>query len=111
MGYGLRTDAWRYVLWVPWNTTTFAPMWDQPFGGEELYDHRDQRCNAKGNFDLCETQNVAKDESLAGTKDELYAKLRSIADTYNLNAWEALRAEKEAKSNAQTRLLHHHLRP
>jgi hypothetical protein len=105
MGYSLRTDDWRYTVWVPWNTTTFAPMWDQPFAGEELYDHRDPRCNEKGNFDMCENRNVADDGSLAEVKDELYAKLRSISDSYNLNAWEKLKADSEAKSAAaQTRL-------
>lgn len=103
MGYSMRTDDWRYTVWVPWNTTTFAPMWDQPFGGEELYDHRDPRCNEKANFDLCENRNMAKDASLAEIKDELFAKLRSVVDSYNLNAWERLRDEAASKE-AATRL-------
>jgi hypothetical protein len=91
MGYSLRTDTWRYTVWVPWNSTEFAPQWDKPWGGEELYDHRDPRCNEKGNFDMCETRNVADEPSLAPAKKELFVKLRSLADTYNLNAWEAVR--------------------
>lgn len=111
MGYSVRTDDWRYTVWVPWNTTTYSPMWDQPFGGEELYDHRDPRCNQKGNFDICETRNVAGDESLTEIKEELYAKLRAVThDTFSLNTWERLRDEAEAKagglgSDARTRLL------
>lgn len=110
MGYSVRTDEWRYTVWVQWNSTTYSPMWDQPFGGEELYDHRDPRCNEKGNFDLCENRNVAQDESLKAVKEEMYAKLRSVThDTFSLNAWEKLRAEteaaaKEGNAEARTRL-------
>lgn len=105
MGYSLRTDEWRYTVWVPWNTTTYSAMWDQPFGGEELYDHRDPRCNEKGNFDLCETHNLASDASLAEVKDELYAKLRSITDTMNLNAWEEWREENKVDATTRRLLL------
>ena len=83
MGYSLRTNDWRYTVWVPWSSKKYAAEWDQDWGGEELYDHRDPRCNEKGNFDLCETKNLAKEESLLPVKEELYAKLRSIVDTYN----------------------------
>jgi hypothetical protein len=58
MGYSMRTDEWRYTVWVPWNSELYAPEWDQPWGGEELYDYRDPRCNEKGNFDLCDTRSV-----------------------------------------------------
>lgn len=94
MGYSLRNDTWRYTMWVPWDSAHFRPLWDQPLAAEELYDHRDPRCNEKGNFDLCETRNVVKEDSLRPVRDELYAKLRSLADTYNLNAWEAWRKDK-----------------
>jgi hypothetical protein len=51
---------------------------------------------------LCDarTRNVAKEESLKPTRDELYAKLRSIVDTYNLNYWEAER-QKQLKGQKQ----------
>lgn len=100
MGYSLRTDEWRYTLWVSWSSSKYAPKWDEPFGGEELYDHRDPRCNEKGNFDLCENRNVAKDESLAKIKDELYAKLRSIVETYNYNSWEEKKEKSDGAANA-----------
>jgi len=95
MGYSMRTDEWRYAVWVPFDAPSHAPQWGEPLGGEELYDHRDPRCNEKGNFDLCETRNVAKDGSLQEIKDELYAKLRSIVDTYNLKHWEDEREKEE----------------
>ncbi len=95
MGYSMRMDDWRYTVWVPFNASIHAPMWEEELGGEELYDHRDPRCNQKGNFDLCETRNVAKDASLKAIKDELYAKLRSIVDVYNLQEWERLRDAKK----------------
>lgn len=92
MGYGLRTNDWRYVVWVPWNSDAFKAEWNQPIM-EELYDHRDPRCNEKGNFDLCENQNLADDESLAKIKEELLMRVRTISDTYNLNAWNKWREE------------------
>jgi iduronate 2-sulfatase len=101
MGYSLRMDDWRYTIWVPFDSQTHSPQWELPLGGEELYDHRDPRCNEKGNFDLCETRNVIKDESLREIRDELYAKVRSIVDSYNLNAWEQEREERRKESEGQ----------
>jgi len=96
MGYGLRTDDWRYVVWVSWNTKTYGPNWDEPFAAEELYDHRDPRCNEKGNFDLCENHNLADEESLKHVREDLLAKVRTLSDTYNLKAWQQWKMKADA---------------
>lgn len=87
MGYSLRTDQWRYIIWMYWDTQGATPLWDQGIALDELYDHRDPRCNEKSNFDLCETINVASDGSLKSVKDELYKQIREIVDHYNFRAW------------------------
>ncbi|EWM28099.1 iduronate-2-sulfatase [Nannochloropsis gaditana] len=104
MGYSMRTDEWRYTAWVPFNASTHTPEWTQAWGGEELYDHRDPRCNEKGNFDSCETRNMAKDVSLQLVKKELYAKMRSIVDTYNYKQWKLKSQHQSAKKVAEQRL-------
>jgi hypothetical protein len=104
MGYSIRTDEWRYTAWVPFNASTHTPEWAQAWGGEELYDHRDPRCNEKGSFDSCETRNMAKDVSLQLVRKELYAKMRSIVDTYNYKQWELKSQHQSAKKVAEHRL-------
>ena len=54
-----------------------------------------------GNFDLCETRNVAKDPSLVEVKEELYAKVRSLQSVYNLNHWEEEKRKREAAQAPQ----------
>ncbi|XP_054085479.1 iduronate 2-sulfatase [Zeugodacus cucurbitae] len=39
MGYSMRTNAFRYTIWVRFNTHNFTKDWNEIFG-EELYDHR-----------------------------------------------------------------------
>lgn len=57
MGYSVRTDAWRYTEWLPWNGTTLKPVWDEVFA-RELYDHRNET-HYPTNFDAGEEENVA----------------------------------------------------
>eukprot|EP00756_Hemistasia_phaeocysticola_P024465 Hpha_TRINITY_DN1594_c0_g1::TRINITY_DN1594_c0_g1_i1::g.57146::m.57146/K01136/IDS; iduronate 2-sulfatase len=38
MGYSIRSDRWRYTLWVKWDGVKLAPLWNE-IVGEELYDH------------------------------------------------------------------------
>ncbi|ALC42303.1 CG12014, partial [Drosophila busckii] len=39
MGYSLRTDVYRYTLWVRFHAHNFSQDWHNVYG-EELYDHR-----------------------------------------------------------------------
>jgi hypothetical protein len=86
MGYAMRVQQWRYVVWVHWDSPNFKPLWEKVVS-EELYDHRDPRCNEKQNFDLCETVNVAMEQGMRSIKDELFAKLRRLVDSHNPEAW------------------------
>lgn len=38
MGYSMRTNSYRYTIWLKFNNVTFKPDWSQ-FIAEELYDH------------------------------------------------------------------------
>lgn len=93
MGYSLRTDHWRYIVWMYWDTSNATPLWDKGIAVDELYDHRDPRCNEKSNFDLCETMNVASEESLKSVKDELYKIIREIVEKNNFRAWTRYKTE------------------
>ena len=44
MGYSVRTVAWRYTEWVPWNGSSLLPMWATNASDvvAELYDHRSE---------------------------------------------------------------------
>eukprot|EP00041_Stephanoeca_diplocostata_P018916 m.400503 g.400503 ORF g.400503 m.400503 type:complete len:235 (-) comp21159_c0_seq27:55-759(-) len=42
MGYSVRSDGFRYTLFVAWDGAALKPRWDQVWG-EELYDHRADR--------------------------------------------------------------------
>ena len=39
MGYSIRTDRWRYTLWLRWNGTAVVGWDGDAVVGEELYDH------------------------------------------------------------------------
>lgn len=49
MGYSVRSDGFRYTLFVAWDGTALKPRWDQVWG-EELYDHRTDRYAAARAF-------------------------------------------------------------
>ena len=38
MGYSVRSDTWRYTVFVEWDGAALAPRWDR-VAGEELYAH------------------------------------------------------------------------
>jgi len=38
MGYSVRSDAWRYTIYVAWDVKTLRPRWGEVWA-EELYDH------------------------------------------------------------------------
>ena len=39
MGYTIRTDRWRYTLWVKWDGQRLKPAHPEQVVGGELYDH------------------------------------------------------------------------
>ena len=40
MGYSVRSETWRYTLYVAWDGATLAPRWEK-VAGEELYAHNE----------------------------------------------------------------------
>ena len=40
MGYAVRSNDWRYIAWLEFNTHSFLPSLNLPPLAEELYDHR-----------------------------------------------------------------------
>ena len=53
--YSIRSESWRYTIWVGWNQSSWRPIWDD-VRGQELYDHS---ADCRGDFDCdSETENV-----------------------------------------------------
>lgn len=67
MGYTLKTNNYRYTVWLPFTHTTCKPDWDVIIA-EELYDHRTDRA---------EDFNVAASPKMLKTKKYLRALLRN----------------------------------
>eukprot|EP00118_Oscarella_pearsei_P025460 m.308222 g.308222 ORF g.308222 m.308222 type:complete len:535 (+) comp43590_c0_seq1:32-1636(+) len=65
MGYSIRTDKYRYTLWVGFNSTLAMPHWENVWG-EELYDHNLPTMHFND-----ENENLASKSSLADVKEEL----------------------------------------
>lgn len=59
MGLSVRSDRWRYTLWMEWDGAALAPRWDRVVG-EELYDHAgDDGLGGALIFDAFENLNLA----------------------------------------------------
>ena len=59
MGLSIRSDRWRYTLWMEWDGAALAPRWDRVVG-EELYDHaEDDGLGGARIFDAFENLNLA----------------------------------------------------
>ena len=66
MGYALRTDKYRYILWTNNNFTTKQPFTENRIYTSELYDYTK---------DPLETVNVANDAKYASTVKDMKAKM------------------------------------
>jgi len=73
LGFSIRTEAWRYNVWVAVNTKTLLPDWSS-LNGEELYRH-----DVKNMSYSEEHFNVQKEKDLERVKLEL---LKKIQDRY-----------------------------
>lgn len=71
MGYSVRTDNYRYTVWLELNTTLFVGDFSAAPIAIELYDHRN---SSLYDFDLDgECDNVANTPAFAETQAELHA--------------------------------------
>uniref|UniRef100_A0A182JRP6 Sulfatase N-terminal domain-containing protein n=1 Tax=Anopheles christyi TaxID=43041 RepID=A0A182JRP6_9DIPT len=66
MGYSMRTDRFRYTVWIKFDPAYFKRDWSKIYG-EELYDH---------SIDPQENMNLIDREPLAAVKDALRMKLK-----------------------------------
>mmetsp|Transcript_58113 Transcript_58113/g.90396 ORF Transcript_58113/g.90396 Transcript_58113/m.90396 type:complete len:87 (-) Transcript_58113:56-316(-) len=57
MGYSVRTDAWRYTVWLRWDGKNLVGDFSRPVG-VELYSHASDDGNS---FDRFENANLADD--------------------------------------------------
>jgi len=53
MGYTIRTEAWRWTEWLPFNHTSFvadfdAPVWQELYSHAEDEDENNNYCTAPG---------------------------------------------------------------
>jgi iduronate 2-sulfatase len=65
MGYSVRTDEWRYTLWVPWDQKALRPLWDAPEREQELYAHTG---DDSSDMDRWENHNLAERQPLVVAK-------------------------------------------
>ena len=78
MGYSSRTNDWRYIAWLEFDTHTFLPSLHLPPLAEELYDHRGEDA-AIGTGEI---QNLASNNEFSHILLELRSKV-SILSTYS----------------------------
>lgn len=77
MGYSMRTDKWRYTLWLAWDRTKLQPLWEGTESEEELYAHSGDDST---NMDRWENENMACAQPTVAT--ELRGRLRSFFERH-----------------------------
>lgn len=79
MGLSVRTDAWRFTRWGPFNRTSGRPIFDGADGKVfyELYDHRG---DSEDDFDAFENVNLATDKAHQQTVHEMKQLLERVWD-------------------------------
>ncbi|KAK3249339.1 hypothetical protein CYMTET_41227 [Cymbomonas tetramitiformis] len=69
IGYSVRTEDWRYTVWLPWNATTLRGNFDSEPLGLELYSH----IGDDGvDFNLFENVNKANDSDYSDLLDTMH---------------------------------------
>merc|ERR1711879_711725 len=62
MGYSVRTDSWRYTVWLHWDGKQLVGDFSKPPVGVELYSHAGDK---ESDFDAFENANLASDSHYA----------------------------------------------
>ena len=77
MGYSMRTQSYRYTLWVPFGKETVRPNWTlaTEFVQEELYDHFREM---PSDFTRKELVNLAGNELYVSVKEGLRERLMTF---------------------------------
>eukprot|EP00937_MAST-01D_sp_MAST-1D-sp2_P004454 g4454.t1 len=76
MGLSIRTDAWRYTRWLPWDGRRLRPVWDGNHSlVAELYNHTGDDGNSfDGDF---EARNLAHEPALGAVRESLDRQLQA----------------------------------
>lgn len=74
MGYSVRTDNWRYTVWLQWDGTKLAGDFSRPPIGVELYAHTGDDGT---DFDSFENVNVATDPENQAIVADMHAKAKA----------------------------------
>lgn len=78
MGYSVRTEDWRYTVWLWWDGDALQGDFTRPPVGEELYDHRGDDGT---DMDAFENVNVAADPANSAIVQQHYALAKAQWDT------------------------------
>jgi iduronate 2-sulfatase len=97
MGYSVRTDTFRYTVWLHWNGAKLQGDFTRPPIGAELYDHSG---DTEEDFDAFENVNVASDPAQKANVGKLYAMAQAHWDGKGLV--EATRAAVADANRAHT---------
>lgn len=79
MGYSVRTEMWRYTVWLLWDSQNLQGDFTQPPVGEELYSHHEDN---ESDMDAFENVNLIDDPTYAPVKQQLYTLAKSQWDTH-----------------------------
>lgn len=69
MGYSVRTDEWRYTVWLPWDGVRLQGNFDSSPVGVELYSHEG---DTDFDFDKFENENLANQAQYAPVLKQMY---------------------------------------
>eukprot|EP00940_MAST-03C_sp_MAST-3C-sp2_P001200 g1200.t1 len=70
MGYSVRTQDWRYTVWLHWDGNNLKGDFDRPPIGVELYAHDG---DSGANFNTFENTNLAEDPAHEDVRNRLHA--------------------------------------
>ena len=74
MGYSVRSDGWRYTIWVAWNGEMLKPVWEA-VQGVELYQHSTLSTDFDGDYSEPLNRAVDPDSEAQAVMKSLHAVL------------------------------------
>ena len=72
MGYSVRSDGWRYTIWVAWNGEMLKPVWEA-VQGVELYQHSTLSTDFDGDYSEPLNRAVDPDSEAQAVMKSLHA--------------------------------------
>ena len=74
MGFSVRSDGWRYTIWVAWNGEMLKPVWEA-VQGVELYQHSTLSTDFDGDYSEPHNRAVDPDSEAQAVMKSLHAVL------------------------------------